>query len=64
MLTDDGAVHEDDFCLANGVAGEALTIASANPKNFYQAISDTDAMARLDLWAKLFCPMGLDRFRW
>ena len=32
-MTDDDAVYDDDFCLANGLAGEALTIPSANPKN-------------------------------
>ncbi|MCY3633685.1 MAG: dienelactone hydrolase family protein [bacterium] len=54
----DGAVYNGDFCLDNGLVGEALTIPSANPKNFYQAISDTAAMPRLDLWAKLFVPDG------
>ena len=57
-MTDDDAVYDDDFCLANGLAGEALTIPSANPKNFHQAISDTDAMPRQDLWGKLFLPEG------
>ena len=57
-MTDDDAIHDDDFCLANGLAGEALTIPSANPRNFHQAISDTDAMPRQDLWAKLFVPEG------
>ena len=57
-MDDAGAVYEDDFCLDNGLVGEALTISSANPKNFYQAISDTAAMPRLDLWAKLFEPHG------
>ncbi len=55
-MDDARAVYDGDFCLDNGLAGEALTIASANPKNFYQAISDTAAMPRLDLWAKLFLP--------
>ena len=57
-MIDDGAVYDDDFCLANGLGGEALTIASANPTNFHQAISDTDAMPRQDLWGKLFLPDG------
>ena len=57
-VIDDGAVYDDDFCLANGLGGEALTIASANPTNFHQAISDTDAMPRQDLWGKLFLPEG------
>ncbi len=57
-MTDDEAVHDDDFCLSNGLAGEALAIPSANPKNFHQAISDTAAMPRQDLWAKLFLPEG------
>ena len=38
----DDAAYDDDFRLANGLAGEALTIPSANPKNFHQAILDTD----------------------
>ena len=37
----DDAVY-DDVRLANGLAGEALTIPPANPKNFHQAIFDTD----------------------
>ncbi len=47
-VTDDDAVY-DDFCLANGLGGEALAIPSANPTNFHQAISHTDAMPRQDL---------------
>ena len=57
-MIDDDAVYDDGFCLANGLGGEALAIPSANPKNFHQAISDTDAMPRQDLWAKLFLPDG------
>ena len=57
-MTDDDAVYDDDFCLANGLGGEALTIPSANPRNFHQAISETDAMPGQDLWAKLFLPDG------
>ncbi|MXZ86922.1 MAG: prolyl oligopeptidase family serine peptidase [Acidimicrobiia bacterium] len=61
-MDDAGAVYDDGFCLGNGLVGEALTIASANPKNFYQAISDTAAMPLLDLWAKLFVPDGAGPF--
>ncbi len=57
MINDD-AFYDDGFCLGNGLGGEALTIPSANPKNFHQAISDTDAMPRQDLWGKLFLPDG------
>jgi len=35
-----------------------LTIPSANPINFHQAISDTAVMPRQDIWAKLFLPDG------
>ena len=56
--TDDDAIRRDDYRLANGLAGEALTIPSANPRNFHQAISHTGAMPRQDLWAKLFVPEG------
>ncbi|WP_419909513.1 dienelactone hydrolase family protein [Candidatus Poriferisodalis sp.] len=52
----DDAVYDDDYRLANGLAGEALTIPSANPTNFHQAISDTAAMPGQDIWAKLFLP--------
>ena len=61
-MDEDGAVYKNDFCLENGLAGEALTIPSANPKNFHQAISDTVAMPRLDLWGKLFVPDGAGPF--
>lgn len=57
-MTDDDAIYEDGFRLVNGLTGEALTIPSANPRNFHQAISDPDAMERQDLWAKLFVPSG------
>jgi len=55
---DEDAVYDDDYRLVNGRRGEALTIRSANPANFHQAISDTGAMARQDIWAKLFLPEG------
>ncbi len=58
MDIDDDAIRDHGFRLANGLAGEALTIPSANPRNFHQAISDTGAMPRQDLWAKLFLPGG------
>ena len=61
-MTDGDAFFDDDFCLANGLGGEPLTIPSANPKNFHQAISDTDAMPRQDLWGKLFLPEGTGPF--
>lgn len=55
---DEDAVYADDYRLANGLSGEALTVPSANPINFHQAISDTAAMPRQDIWAKLFLPDG------
>ena len=58
MGADDDAIFDDDFRLANGLRGEALTIPSANPVNFHRAISDTAAMARQDIRAKLFVPDG------
>ena len=54
----DEAIFDEGFRLANGLAGEALTVASANPVNFHQAIADTAAMARQDIRAKLFVPDG------
>lgn len=52
----DDAIFGDDFRLDNGLAGEALTIPSANPRNFHEAISRPGDMARQDLRAKLFVP--------
>ena len=60
--TADAAVYDVDFCLSSGLPGEALAIGSANPTNFHQAISDTDAMPRQDLWGKLFLPEGRGPF--
>ncbi len=54
----DDDFYDDDYCLPNGLSGEALAIPSANPKNFFQAISDTDAMHRQNLWGKFFLPDG------
>ena len=53
--------YDDDFCLTNGLVGEALAIPSASPKNFFQAISDPAAMPRQNLWGKLFLPDGAGR---
>ena len=57
-MTEADAIHDDAYRLANGVAGEALTVPSANPRNFHQAISDAGAMPAQDLPAKLFLPEG------
>ena len=50
------AIHEDSFRLASGLGGVPLTVPSANPRNFHQAISGTGTMSRQDLRAKLFVP--------
>ena len=57
-MTEADAIHDDAYRLTNGVAGEALTVPSANPRNFHQAISDAGAMPAQDLPAKLFLPEG------
>ena len=61
-MTEDDAIHDDGFRLDNGLTGEALTIRSANPRNFHQAISETGTMPPQDLWAKLFLPKGAGPF--
>ena len=58
-MTEADAIHDDAYRLANGLAGEALTVPSANPRNFHQAISGTGSMPGQDLPAKLFLPEGL-----
>ncbi len=57
-MTEADAIHDDAYRLANGLAGEALTVPSANPRNFHQAISGTGSMPGQDLPAKLFLPEG------
>ncbi|MEO0494442.1 MAG: dienelactone hydrolase family protein [Actinomycetota bacterium] len=44
-----------------GVAGEVLTIPSANPVNHHQAITDPDGCERIDIDAQLFVPEGSTR---
>lgn len=52
----DMSVHHDEFRLDNGAAGMALSIPTASPKNYHQAISDPDAMSTLNIQGKLFLP--------
>ena len=51
-------IEADDFRLGNDLAGRLLTIETANPKNFHEAISKTSQMPRLNMIGKLFLPEG------
>jgi dienelactone hydrolase len=44
--------------LENGVTGVSLTVVSANPDTFYQAISEPERMPAAELDAELFLPSG------
>ena len=44
--------------LENGIRGEVLRIATANPTGFHQAISQPQAMSRAQIFGNLFLPRG------
>lgn len=44
--------------LRNGITGEALRIPTGNPESYYQAISDTAAVAPAEILGALFVPEG------
>ena len=48
--------RDRDVVFANGVRGETIDIPSANPLNYWQAISDPTAMPRVTVDGKLFLP--------
>ena len=45
---------------ANGVTGENVSVPTASPLNYFQAISKPDDMPRLTVDGKLFLPSGFD----
>jgi len=50
--------RDRDVVLGDGVRGETIEIPSANPLNYWQAISERDAMPRVTVDGKLFAPPG------
>lgn len=48
--------RDREVVFANGVRGETIDIPSANPSNYWQAISQPAAMARITVDGKLFLP--------
>ncbi len=48
--------YRDDDVVYAGVVGENLTITSANPVNYHQAITDPSGCEPIDIDAKLFVP--------
>jgi dienelactone hydrolase len=48
--------RDRDVVFANGARGETIEIPSANPLNYWQAISDPSAMPRVTVGGKLFVP--------
>ena len=51
--------RDRDVVLGDGVRGETIEIPSANPRNYWQVISDPDAMPRVTIDGKLFAPPGV-----
>ena len=52
------ACFDDVTELDNGVRGETITIPTANPTGFFQAISARDSMPEAEILARLFLPAG------
>jgi dienelactone hydrolase len=50
--------RDRDVVFANGARGETIDIASADPLNYWQVISDPGAMPRVTVDGKLFVPRG------
>ncbi len=57
------ATSDPPTTFANGIRGETVEIATANPRNYYQAISDPSSMVRTTILGELFVPVG-DAARW
>ncbi len=52
------AYFDDVTALDNGIGGETLRIATANPNSFFQAISAPGSMPESEIRARLFLPAG------
>ncbi len=53
--------RDRDVIFANGARGHNIDIPSANPRNYWQAISDRAAMPRVTVDGKLFLPKSQGR---
>jgi dienelactone hydrolase len=53
-----GRFRERDVVFAGGARGRNIDVASANPRNYWQVISDPGAMPRVAVDGKLFLPPG------
>jgi hypothetical protein len=53
--------RDRDVVFANGARGQNIEIPSANPPNYWQAISDPAAMPRVTIDGKLFLPKAAQR---
>ena len=51
-------IESDETRLENGRTGLRLTIETAQPKNFHEAITQTASMDRLNMIGRLFLPAG------
>ncbi len=52
------AFGEDDIVLGNGIGGEPVSVPTANPTGFYQAITEPQAMEPAVILGCLFAPPG------
>ncbi len=52
------AYFDDVTALDNGIGGEIVRIATANPNGFFQAISEPGSMPQSEIRARLFVPPG------
>ena len=51
--------RDRDVVFANGARGQNVDVPSANPRNYWQAISDAPSMPRVTIDGKLFLPKGV-----
>ncbi|MEM7100515.1 MAG: prolyl oligopeptidase family serine peptidase [Pseudomonadota bacterium] len=51
-------LHEGDITLDNGIPGATWKVQSGNPATFYQAISQPEAVATIEIYAQTFLPEG------
>jgi dienelactone hydrolase len=58
-MSDAPRFRDRDVVFANGARGQNVEIPSANPINYWQAISEPSAMPRVTVDGKLFVPPGV-----
>ena len=61
MAAEPSELTARELVLPNGDAGQPLSIATANPRNYYQVINASNAMPRMAIDARLFLPQAISK---